>query len=153
IETTDSDEAFPVGLIYGPSGCGKSSLVKAGLLPRLSSQVIAVHLEATAEQTENGLLRGLRKKCPDLPSDLGLKETLLALRQGRGVAAGRKVLVVLDQFEQWLHARRGEQGTELMQALRQCDGGRVQCLLTVRDDFWLAVSRFLRELEAPLVEG
>ena len=27
---------FRVGLIYGPSGCGKSSLVKAGLLPRLS---------------------------------------------------------------------------------------------------------------------
>ena len=118
IETTDTDEAFPVGLIYGPSGCGKSSLVKAGLLPRLSSHVIAVHLEATAEQTESRLLRGLRKKCPDLPSDLGLKETLAVLRQGRGVAADRKVLIVLDQFEQWLHAHRGSRAPN---SCRPCD--------------------------------
>ena len=35
----DADNTFTVGLIYGPSGCGKSSLVKAGLLPRLSTDV------------------------------------------------------------------------------------------------------------------
>ena len=50
---------------------------------------------------------------------------------------------MLDQFEQWLHARRSEENTELVQALRQCDGGRVQALVMVRDDFWLAVSRFM----------
>ena len=38
VEETDADNTFSVGLIYGPSGCGKSSLVKAGLLPRLSRQ-------------------------------------------------------------------------------------------------------------------
>ena len=41
----------------------------------------------------------------------------------------------------------------LVQALRQCDGGRVQCLLMVRDDFWMAVTRFLNEVEAELVQG
>src|SRR5262249_24029434 len=41
IEETDPDKTFSVGLIYGPSGCGKSSLVKAGLLPRLSEEVLA----------------------------------------------------------------------------------------------------------------
>jgi formylglycine-generating enzyme required for sulfatase activity len=51
-----------------------------------------------------------------------------------------------------LHART-EENTELVQALRQCDGGRVQCLVLVRDDFWMAVTRFLRELEIRLVEG
>src|SRR5207244_3253750 len=45
IQERDSDNTFSVGLIYGPSGCGKSSLVKAGLLPQLSSAVIAVYLE------------------------------------------------------------------------------------------------------------
>ena len=40
-----------------------------------------------------------------------------------------------------------------MQALRQCDGGRVQCIVMVRDDFWMAVTRFMRELEIRLVEG
>ncbi len=52
LEETDPDSTFTVGLIYGPSGCGKSSLVKAGLLPRLADRVIAVYVEATADQTE-----------------------------------------------------------------------------------------------------
>ena len=33
------------------------------------------------------------------------------------------MLIVLDQFEQWLHASKEEENTELVQALRQCDGG------------------------------
>src|SRR5262249_25437714 len=55
--------------------------------------------------------------------------------------------------EQWLHAQRNEPNTELLQALRQCDGQHVQGLLLVRDDFWLAVRRFLHELEIPPLEG
>ena len=108
IEETDADNTFAVGLIYGPSGCGKSSLVKAGLLPRLSDDVIAVYVEATAEETETRLLNGLRKRCPALPDNLGLKETLAALRRGQGIPVGKKVLIVLDQFEQWLHAKKEE---------------------------------------------
>jgi serine/threonine protein kinase/formylglycine-generating enzyme required for sulfatase activity len=153
IEEPDADRTFAVGLIYGPSGCGKSSLVKAGLLPRLTGPVRAVYVEATAGATETRLLDGLRKACPALPQGLGLAETLAALRKGRGVAAGQKVLLVLDQFEQWLHARKAGENTELVRALRQCDGGRVQCLLLVRDDFWLAVSRFMQALEVRIVEG
>ena len=42
IEETDPELTFGVGLIYGPSGCGKSSLMKAGLLPRLSKKVVPI---------------------------------------------------------------------------------------------------------------
>jgi eukaryotic-like serine/threonine-protein kinase len=153
IEEADADNTFTVGLIYGPSGCGKSSLVKAGLLPRLSDHIIPVYIEATPEETETRLLHGLRKRCPALEDILSLKETLAALRRGQGIPAGKKVLIVLDQFEQWLHAKKEEENTDLVQALRQCDGGQVQCIVMVRDDFWLAVSRFLRELEVRLLEG
>jgi formylglycine-generating enzyme required for sulfatase activity len=153
IEETDADSTFAVGLLYGPSGCGKSSLVKAGLLPRLAGHVTAVYVEATSADTETRLLKGLQKHCPDLPTPFRLVETLAALRQGRGLPAGRKVVLVLDQFEQWLHAKRAESRSDLVQALRQCDGERVQCLVTVRDDFWLAVSRFMSELEIDLIQG
>jgi formylglycine-generating enzyme required for sulfatase activity len=162
IEEPDPEQTFTVGLIYGPSGCGKSSLVKAGLLPRLASSVLVVYVEATAEDTETRLLNGLRKRCPQLATSPatdsttapnGLVETLVALRQGHGIPAGKKVLVVLDQFEQWLHAKKDDPDTELVRALRQCDGARVQCVVMVRDDFWLAVSRFLRDLEVRLLEG
>src|SRR5262249_40680943 len=61
IESAAPDGTFSVGLIYGPSGCGKSSLVRAGLLPRLGKSVAAVYVEATAEDTEARLLKGLRR--------------------------------------------------------------------------------------------
>lgn len=90
IEELDADNTFSVGLIYGPSGCGKSSLVKAGLIPRLSDKVIVVYVEATADETESRLLHGLRKRCQGLPDDLALKVTLAALRRGQGIPSGKK---------------------------------------------------------------
>jgi len=153
IEERDADNTFAVGLLYGPSGCGKSSLVKAGLLPRLSDDMIPVYIEAAPDETEARLLKGLRKACPDLPGNLDLIETIAALRRGRGIPGGKKVLIVLDQFEQWLHAKKAEENPELAQSLRQCDGGRVQCVVMVRDDFWLAVSRFMGDLEVELLQG
>ncbi len=153
LEEMDAEKAFSVGLIYGPSGCGKSSMVKAGLLPHLSDAVITVYVEATAGETETRLLYQLCKRCPTLTGKDSLKEALTALRSGQGTPVAKKVVIILDQFEQWLHAKKHEQGTELVQALRHCDGGRVQCVVMVRDDFWMAVTRFMRELEVPLIEG
>jgi serine/threonine protein kinase/formylglycine-generating enzyme required for sulfatase activity len=153
IEQIDADLTFKVALIYGPSGCGKSSLIKAGLLPRLARHVSTVYVEATAEETEARLLKGLRKACPELPHGLGLVDSLATLRRGRILPPDRKGLLVIDQFEQWLFAKRAEEGTELIAALRHCDGDHVQAIVTVRDDFWLAASRFMRELEIRLLEG
>ena len=150
IEETDPDRTFPVGLLYGPSGCGKSSLVRAGLLPRLAPHVRPVAVEATAEGTEARLGKAVAKRCPGVPE--GLAAALAAVRRGDGLPPGEKLLIVIDQFEQWLHARPAGAG-ELVDALRQCDGRRVQALLLVRDDFWPAAGRFLREVEAPAVDG
>lgn len=153
LEEAEEGRAFRVGLIYGPSGCGKSSLVKAGLLPRLAPHVTSVYVEATAEDTEARLLTALRRLFPALPAGVGPAEAMARLRRGRDLPVGGKLVVVFDQFEQWLHAHPGESGTALAEALRQCDGAKVQALLLVRDDFWMAISRFMRELEVPLVEG
>jgi hypothetical protein len=153
IESTDPDHTFRLAMIYGPSGCGKSSLVKAGLLPRLARRVLPGYVEATAVETETRLIRGLRRACPDLPADQSLVSTLAALRRGRVLRSGQKVLLVLDQFEQWLLAKRGEESPDLLAALRQCDGENLQAIVLVRDDFWMAATRFMRELEIRLLEG
>lgn len=153
IEENDPDKTFSVGLIYGPSGCGKSSLVKAGLLPRLCDRVTTIYIESTPDDTEARLMNGFRRRCPEVPVDLRLKEVVAALRRGESLKSGRKVLLVLDQFEQWLHANRDKEETELAHTLRQCDGVNVQCVLLVRDDFWMAATRFMRELEVRLLEG
>lgn len=151
IEECREEHTFPVGLIYGPSGCGKSSLVKAGLLPRLASHVAAICIESADQGTESRLLQALSRHHPTLPTQNGLKETFAALRRGQGIRTGHKVLIVLDQFEQWLHGRHEHRSTELLQALRQCDGEHIQCILMVRDDFWLAGSRFMQDLEVDLI--
>jgi formylglycine-generating enzyme required for sulfatase activity len=153
IEQTDPEQTFSVGVIYGTSGCGKSSMVKAGLLPLLSRDVLAFSIEATADDTETRLLNGLRKRGAAPQDDLTLKETMAALRRGQIVPVGKKILIVLDQFEQWLHSNHAQENSELVEALRQCDGGRVQCVIVVRDDFWMAVSRFMHALEIPLRDG
>ncbi|HXY32754.1 MAG TPA: serine/threonine-protein kinase, partial [Planctomycetaceae bacterium] len=153
IQETDPDKTFRVGLIYGPSGCGKSSFLKAGVIPLLGSQIVCLYVESTPHETEARLLKALRRHCPDLAYSLDLTESLKAVRRGNVLGSGKKILIVLDQFEQWLHACSKAAESELLRALRQCDGTHLQCLLTVRDDFWMAVTQFVNELEVPLVPG
>jgi hypothetical protein len=139
--------------LYGPSGSGKSSLVKAGLLPRLAERIVTVYVESSDRGTEERLLQGLHHHIPSLGSELNLVDALAALRGARRLPEGRKVFIVLDQFEQWLHGNRDGLDCELVRALRQCDGENLQCMALVRDDFWLAASRFMQALEVPFVEG
>src|SRR5262249_39738960 len=101
LESTDPHQAFSVGLLYGPSGCGKSSLVKAGLLPRLEPYVKVVYVEANADDTESRLIRALRRRISELPEGVGLVDALSQLREGRWLPREQKVVIVLDQFEQW----------------------------------------------------
>ncbi|MBM3971743.1 MAG: hypothetical protein FJ302_18060 [Planctomycetes bacterium] len=153
IESRDPEVTFSSGVLYGPSGCGKSSLVKAGLIPRLAADIVPIYIEASGDDTEQRLSRAIRRACPEFGDDLSLPLLLKNLRRGVGLPSGKKAVLILDQFEQWLHAKRGQANLELPAALRQCDGERLQCLILVRDDFWLAISRFLEVLEVPLIQG
>lgn len=152
IEEVEPGSTFSLGVIYGPSGCGKSSLAKAGLLPRLAEHIVPIYVESTAADTELRLLKALRKHCPELPADGALPESIERLRHFGG-SARRKVLLVLDQFEQWLHANAAAVESPLIAALRHCDGAAVQCIVIVRDDFWMSLTRFMHAVEIPLVEG
>ena len=109
IEATDPDTTFRVGLIYGPSGCGKSSLVKAGLLPRLGKDVLPVYIEATPGGDRGPAARGrCARRAPSCPPGWAWSTRWPRCGGGRSLRPGQKVLLVLDQFEQWLFARRSE---------------------------------------------
>ena len=149
IEERDPDNTFSVGMILGPSGCGKSSLVKAGLLPRLSNSVLTLYIESTQAETETRVLREMCKRLPQLPSNLGLAEMLGLVRR----TSGKKVLLILDQFEQWLHAKGDIGDSVLVSSLRQCDGGKLQAIIMVRDDFSMAAVRFMDALDIPILQG
>jgi serine/threonine protein kinase/formylglycine-generating enzyme required for sulfatase activity len=155
IEPRERADNFSVGLLCGPSGSGKTSMIRAGLLCRLSAAVIPVYVEASPGATEARLLDALRRESAAPAVGLTLVEVLVGMRSRALVPEGQKVLIVLDQFEQWLHAEADVENTdgELVRALRQCDGTNVQCLVLVRDDFAMAAARLMRALEIPLVEG
>src|SRR6516225_6406023 len=154
IEAMEGDKAFSVGLLYGPSGGGKSSFVRAGLLPNLERErVRSVYLETTPQGTEARLLAELFQAVPLLPRQVDLPDAIAILRGDLAIRPREKLLLVLDQFEQWLQGRPVGPEVELVRSLRQCDGRRIQALLLVRDDFWMATTRLLRAVEVPLVEG
>ncbi len=155
IEERDADQTFAVGLVYGPSGCGKSSMMKAGLLPRLAPDIVPIYLEATVDETERTLLTLIRKKLDskETESTKSLADLLHEVRRGRIMPRGKKLLLVIDQFEQWLFAHADAAGEPLLESLLQCDGSRVQSIVMVRDDFWMAATRFFRDLDIRLVEG
>ena len=69
------------------------------------------------------------------------------------MSPGKKLLVVIDQFERWLRVGRIGEEKGLVDALRQCDGEHVQALVVVRDDAWSSASRFMRDLGDRIVEG
>ena len=99
IETTD-DAAFSVGVIYGPSGSGKSSLLRAGLLPRLSDHVRVAYVEASPGNTEQHIANMVSKTLGSDRRADRLSELVAAVQQEELAGPGRKLLVVLDQFEQ-----------------------------------------------------
>ncbi|MFO7903090.1 MAG: protein kinase domain-containing protein [Planctomycetota bacterium] len=153
IEKPEPESAFAVGLIYGPSGCGKSSLIRAGLLPRLAPTIRPIYVQAAGDDTEQRLQHRLAYQFPEFSRNTDLAGSLAEIRRGHGLEQHEKLLLVIDQFEQWLHGRKAKDQRDLLSALRQCDGHRLMCVLLVRDDFWLAVGRFMDDLEINLVQG
>ncbi len=151
ILSDDPELAFRAGVIYGPSGCGKSSFVKAGLVPLIDESVTVVFVEASGDGLAKDLHAALKSECPGLPSDLDLIDSMSWLRRYAKSELGRKTLIVVDQFEQWLHARAASGVDELAIAFRQCDGLNLQSLFLVRDEFWLSISQLMDELEVDLV--
>ena len=149
IENVDLSQ--PVGLIFGPSGCGKSSLVRAGLLPALSDELEVVTVDATAADTEVRLLKGLRARFPDLPNDVSLPVAIAGLREKKWMATDRRLLIVIDQFEQWLRANSGDEHPQLVHAIRHCDGENVMAMVLVREDFFSSVSQFFNRLDIDLI--
>lgn len=141
-----------IGVISGPTGCGKSSLIRAGLVPLLGPNVDTIVLEATPDLTEKQLQAAIQRHCPAVTSK-SLPESLAEVRRGQNASNPRTLLLIVDQFEQWLHAHPDPLDTELVRAMRQCDGIRIQCLLLIRDDFWLALTRFMDAVECPLQLG
>lgn len=152
ITSRDPNLTFRIGVLMGLSGSGKSSLIRAGVLPLVSEMCIAVFVEAKPNDLEIDLVSGIHRVFPQFASEPDLRELLIRIRSS-GNPSRPKLILVIDQFEQWLNQNRGSEITLLHEALRQCDGSNVQTLLLVRDDFMLGLSSFMDQLDESLLQN
>jgi energy-coupling factor transporter ATP-binding protein EcfA2 len=137
-------------LVVGPSGCGKSSLVRAGLLPLMTYEpgwwtlpsivpgadpvaalahvltIAARHigLDWTAEHVRHQLDRGGLEELAD--------ELLLAVPGG----PQRRLLLVVDQFEELLTQTAPAERAQFAGLLSTTPSGPVQVVATLRPEFF-----------------
>lgn len=146
------ENPFRVGVLYGPSGSGKSSFLRAGLIPLLDNWVEPIFVTSQSDSTEAALLSKLHQRFPDeLSSEKSLVNCVRRIRDDKLTPTGGKLLIVFDQFEQWLHSRHNGD-LELPNALRQCDGDSVQVLISLRDDFWMSIGQLMEDIDVDLLQ-
>lgn len=145
----------PIVALSAPSGAGKSSWFSAGVLPRLRERDVHNSLtiiRISAEEANSGGVDGKERTVDRLRRQLCLRlgvpveadKTLEALLQEwmnnhafaerQRSRRRRRLLIVIDQFEQWLSVHGHKSATELERAVRLCDVHHIQVLLIFRSD-------------------
>ncbi|MGH3709056.1 MAG: TIR domain-containing protein [Pseudonocardiaceae bacterium] len=133
-------------LVVGPSGCGKSSLVRAGLLHVMAGEpgwwtlapllpgadpVAALVRELARAAQQLGLgwtVAGVEQRLDDGGLTGLVDELLLAAR-------ARRLLVVIDQFEELLTQASPTARAHFAQLLAPALGGPLQVVATLRPEF------------------
>jgi len=144
--------AAPVTVLYGASGVGKSSVLMAGVLPHLrgARRTAAVLLR---DWQSRGFVQDLKTRCLDAVGEatdrrvsVDAGQPLDTILHALGDALGGTIVVILDQFEEYLlyHAT-DEEGqafdAELASAINRDD---VDCnvLISLREDGLAGLDRF-----------
>jgi len=132
-------------VMVGPSGCGKSSLVRAGLLPAMAGEpgwatlapftpgtdpiaALSQELAHTARSTPAQMRR-------QLGEDKGLVLAVEDLLHAGAPSPQRRLLVVIDQFEEILTRSSATSRAQLAEMFGPAVAGSVQVVVTIRSEF------------------
>lgn len=141
-------------LLYGQSGVGKSSILRAGVANRLRrseggagvvSRVAVVYVNEWHADPGAVILEKLEREARSLSGeDLSLEGDLPLDRALEWWAQrlDALVLLILDQFEQYLQQRQVESFDSALAEVVLRQGARVRCLISLREDTLVGLDRF-----------
>lgn len=141
-------EREAVHYLYGPSGAGKSSFVQAALIPQFSDQTEVLWLRASRNHLERDLQDLLQQRY-DL-REPSLSKSLILLRKRPHKRDFKRLVIVVDQFEQWLTSK-SRYDSDLVDALAHACA-EIQWLFVTRSEYWMELSEFAAEQDHPLVQ-
>jgi Novel STAND NTPase 1 len=161
---TDSLLAYRVSILYGASGIGKSSVLQAGVLHELRETArenhakygapefaVAAHRRWTDDPRvglKQSIVEAVEAAAPNLATDPP-EGTLAEVLDAWGKRLGGRVLVVLDQFEEYFVYHRADRDTgfaaELAEALTRRDIV-ANFLISIREDALASLDVFKREV-------
>ena len=133
-------------IVYGESGTGKTSLIRAGLLPRLSPETyVPVYVRALQEPTraiKDEVIRQLRV------DERHLELPLARFLDAETAHLHKTVVVILDQFEEFFLRFPPEVRQRFQQELGACLATPldVHFLIVLREDYLVALAEFLPTL-------
>jgi hypothetical protein len=130
-------------ILHGESGTGKTSLIRAGLLPRLSSEsyvpVYVRALQEPARAIKEAMVRqlGVDQRHLDLP--------LAQFLDAETAHLSKTVVVILDQFEEFFLRLPLEVRRLFHQELGACVAAShldVHFIIALRDDYFSSLAEF-----------
>jgi hypothetical protein len=130
-------------ILHGESGTGKTSLIRAGLLPRLSPEsyvpVYVRSLQEPARAIKEAMVRqlGVDQRHQDLP--------LAQFLDAETAHLSKTVVVILDQFEEFFLRLPLEVRRLFHQELGACVAAAhldVHFIIALRDDYFSALAEF-----------